>query len=105
MIRRPPRSTLFPYTTLFRSPVIVLAEHLADDLGDAVHGGGPLDGHLRRALARRVRPEGADGAGKEERALVLAGPPQPVHQARPAELPGPHRPPLAAPREQGGPAG
>src|SRR5258707_1752242 len=24
MIRRPPRSTLFPYTTLFRSPVITL---------------------------------------------------------------------------------
>src|SRR2546425_7245209 len=24
MIRRPPRSTLFPYTTLFRSPVNVL---------------------------------------------------------------------------------
>src|SRR5690349_24130952 len=24
MIRRPPRSTLFPYTTLFRSPVAVL---------------------------------------------------------------------------------
>src|SRR5256885_14365267 len=23
MIRRPPRSTLFPYTTLFRSPVLV----------------------------------------------------------------------------------
>src|SRR3712207_8863605 len=27
MIRRPPRSTLFPYTTLFRS----LADHLGDD--------------------------------------------------------------------------
>src|SRR3712207_9000133 len=29
MIRRPPRSTLFPYTTLFRSPVPLraLAEH------------------------------------------------------------------------------
>src|SRR2546426_8727856 len=26
MIRRPPRSTLFPYTTLFRSPALVLAE-------------------------------------------------------------------------------
>src|SRR2546422_4818384 len=26
MIRRPPRSTLFPYTTLFRSPVVDLAE-------------------------------------------------------------------------------
>src|SRR3712207_9219807 len=25
MIRRPPRSTLFPYTTLFRSPVVTLA--------------------------------------------------------------------------------
>src|SRR5256885_10034140 len=25
MIRRPPRSTLFPYTTLFRSPVACLA--------------------------------------------------------------------------------
>src|SRR3712207_7031654 len=28
MIRRPPRSTLFPYTTLFRSPG-VLIEHVA----------------------------------------------------------------------------
>src|SRR3712207_9072223 len=38
MIRRPPRSTLFPYTTLFRSDVV--HEHLfwaiADVLGDAV---------------------------------------------------------------------
>src|SRR3712207_8663109 len=30
MIRRPPRSTLFPYTTLFRSRVRVLG-HLADE--------------------------------------------------------------------------
>src|SRR2546425_3435158 len=28
MIRRPPRSTLFPYTTLFRSPQRVRAQHL-----------------------------------------------------------------------------
>src|SRR5258708_13303820 len=28
MIRRPPRSTLFPYTTLFRSPAKVLAAKL-----------------------------------------------------------------------------
>src|SRR3712207_7874074 len=27
MIRRPPRSTLFPYTTLFRSPELELALH------------------------------------------------------------------------------
>src|SRR5258707_10877566 len=32
MIRRPPRSTLFPYTTLFRSPCLVL-----DDLSDRLH--------------------------------------------------------------------
>src|SRR5690348_17978830 len=31
MRRRPPRSTLFPYTTLFRSVRVVLAEHVADD--------------------------------------------------------------------------
>src|SRR4051794_41911997 len=28
MIRRPPRSTLFPYTTLFRSPIEALARFL-----------------------------------------------------------------------------
>src|SRR5256885_8194705 len=27
MIRRPPRSTLFPYTTLFRSPLLGAGEH------------------------------------------------------------------------------
>src|SRR3712207_8947751 len=27
MIRRPPRSTLFPYTTLFRSDVLLSAQH------------------------------------------------------------------------------
>src|SRR5260221_10827638 len=32
MIRRPPRSTLFPYTTLFRSPRRELAEHPVDRL-------------------------------------------------------------------------
>src|SRR3712207_8074436 len=30
MIRRPPRSTLFPYTTLFRSmPLVAVAQHFA----------------------------------------------------------------------------
>src|SRR3989442_11912250 len=32
MIRRPPRSTLFPYTTLFRSVF-----HAADDYTDSIH--------------------------------------------------------------------
>src|SRR5947199_7735784 len=36
MIRRPPRSTLFPYTTLFRSPRQLdrIAECLVERLGD-----------------------------------------------------------------------
>src|SRR5438034_7312753 len=32
MIRRPPRSTLFPYTTLFRSHLVTLIRHI--DAGD-----------------------------------------------------------------------
>src|SRR3712207_7727627 len=44
MIRRPPRSTLFPYTTLFRS-------HLASDRLEVGHRRGRRDvdaGHARR---------------------------------------------------------
>src|SRR5438067_9482833 len=36
MLRRPPRSTLFPYTTLFRS--VVSARPAAVALGAAMHG-------------------------------------------------------------------
>src|SRR5258708_23540526 len=51
MIRRPPRSTLFPYTTLFRS----LRAH-----GDAVaDGDGPEDlGHGPRLAQGGLRPRG-----------------------------------------------
>src|SRR5690242_20981761 len=37
MIRRPPRSTLFPYTTLFRSPDEVIP-YAHQDLGEKQHG-------------------------------------------------------------------
>src|SRR3712207_8940910 len=47
MIRRPPRSTLFPYTTLFRSPT-VLNEH-AQTRCDCVPG-------ARRALGATGTP-------------------------------------------------
>src|SRR2546422_5447829 len=36
MIRRPPRSTLFPYTTLFRSDRLRAARYGPQGLGDAV---------------------------------------------------------------------
>src|SRR5438105_6605904 len=47
MLRRPPRSTLFPYTTLFRSPRLKRGDqvqHLID--GDAAHAA-EHDGALR----------------------------------------------------------
>src|SRR2546422_1160644 len=40
MIRRPPRSTLFPYTTLFRSHPEVLAERLQRSEGSVAGRGG-----------------------------------------------------------------
>src|SRR5688572_32125982 len=44
MIRRPPRSTLFPYTTLFRSP----GRGQADGLGDVDDVGARADGEHHR---------------------------------------------------------
>src|SRR3712207_8865391 len=48
MIRRPPRSTLFPYTTLFRSQLEGLGLDLLRDLGVGRHvlrGGFGRSGH------------------------------------------------------------
>src|SRR2546430_4743649 len=39
MIRRPPRSTLFPYTTLFRSPLWCAPPRLRRRAGELVHVG------------------------------------------------------------------
>src|SRR5256885_17030973 len=52
MIRRPPRSTLFPYTTLFRSPADVTAGHDLDLLDDrGVQREGALDADAEADLA------------------------------------------------------
>src|SRR5690625_7509769 len=64
MIRRPPRSTLFPYTTLFRSDVLAEAQlppdlvDVADYLAHGVDVGHPLGRH-RIALRRDVDVEAA----------------------------------------------
>src|SRR3712207_7242631 len=57
MIRRPPRSTLFPYTTLFRSLLLMQRHRLLDRaLGDAGHqalaAGGLLLADLQLLLDR-----------------------------------------------------
>src|SRR3712207_7664318 len=52
MIRRPPRSTLFPYTTLFRS--VLVEEHLRRLVREqGLHRAGEL-GHVVRPRARDV---------------------------------------------------
>src|SRR5690349_23617358 len=53
MIRRPPRSTLFPYTTLFRSPVRTTPPLGQDRTGG--HRGGGGDG--------REHPDGVERSG------------------------------------------
>src|SRR5690349_24291765 len=64
MIRRPPRSTLFPYTTLFRSVPVAAGEVL--ELGEA------LRGRLRRAcgVALAARSEEHTSELQSRRDLV-----------------------------------
>src|SRR5688572_971370 len=50
MIRRPPRSTLFPYTTLFRSPDIGTSAVIYACLGVMLFAGGTKIGYLVLAL-------------------------------------------------------
>src|SRR6201989_2303460 len=55
MIRRPPRSTLFPYTTLFRSGSLVIRELQIHSPGDARSSGvSPLDRKSTRLNSSHV---------------------------------------------------
>src|SRR3712207_8655506 len=55
MIRRPPRSTLFPYTTLFRSTGVLAQRAGRRDVVRARR--------LQRGLPRLLRGAGGDGTG------------------------------------------
>src|SRR3712207_8860354 len=57
MIRRPPRSTLFPYTTLFRSDLANLARRHCQDRShkELFHVLGPLRRAIKRQHAERGR--------------------------------------------------
>src|SRR2546426_5547870 len=75
MIRRPPRSTLFPYTTLFRSPDSTLSGAEAQDPAPEVSwlehaASGPALSHRPAAAAARRdhRPPAGRGAGEIGRA-------------------------------------
>src|SRR2546426_7414095 len=62
MIRRPPRSTLFPYTTLFRSLV-----HLPGGLGRGAPGIEKRDDARQPVLRARHRPEQERGGDDPDR--------------------------------------
>src|SRR3712207_7174607 len=63
MIRRPPRSTLFPYTTLFRSAGLAEERRLLV-AGDSAHGElGPVEELARR---RPERPAGGPHLRRSE---------------------------------------
>src|SRR2546422_4524444 len=72
MIRRPPRSTLFPYTTLFRSAALLLE---GDDLAQALHrvdGEGAEFARCLAGLAAQLvdalaHQEGAEADSEQER--------------------------------------
>src|SRR2546430_6099551 len=61
MIRRPPRSTLFPYTTLFRSPPSKRGHHRPP----LRRRSRPGERALRGGLASRIRPESTSPRGRE----------------------------------------
>src|SRR5256886_12649543 len=78
MIRRPPRSTLFPYTTLFRSP---LGEQLLtlEPLGarDVLHeDAGVGDALLQRLEGRARQPEDLRPPRARDLRLDRAAPPR-----------------------------
>src|SRR5260370_36606271 len=114
MIRRPPRSTLFPYTTLFRSPRAasrgggsasrdVLHEHARPGLDPVAHV------HAHRGPPRRPPPRPppplAPGGPEYVPAAAAAENPPTINPERPPAPPSPRprsatapRPPLADPQ-------
>src|SRR5256886_17601861 len=72
MIRRPPRSTLFPYTTLFRSVLEVghvLDRHDGGDHALVAVAAGHLVARLHATLHREIHLDHVEHAGSE----VIAG--------------------------------
>src|SRR3989442_8888686 len=98
MIRRPPRSTLFPYTTLFRSDhaparPVIMENRLAISGGEDVRRPTPpdaLEGHRRPAQLRAPRSpvivQDRSGEPHGEHARTAAAPHGVEALSRPARL-------------------
>src|SRR5260370_27387118 len=73
MIRRPPRSTLFPYTTLFRSALALAAQPARRQGGRRRRRGGAAGGGRQRGVRRprAVRDRGRRTPRSEEHTSEL----------------------------------
>src|SRR2546425_13379848 len=97
MIRRPPRSTLFPYTTLFRS-------REPDSCGQRGRPAPP--GRPAGAVAPRQRPgDPGDADLRADQRLSARAAGRDRRGPRPRAAPPPRRPPPAPPRTWGSPGG
>src|SRR2546427_3696235 len=104
MIRRPPRSTLFPYTTLFRSSRVDLNELLyrrlrrnPEDKYSLVHGNPPGVRHRAKTSRHRrvpnATPTPARHAADAYRRALRHLPPAPAQAPTP-----PNPPPTSTPK-------
>src|SRR3989449_9282446 len=89
MIRRPPRSTLFPYTTLFRALLHRAADvglgrvpRATAHVGDAAGGDLALRGSVLSRARRGRDVRGAPAAGPPAAAVARRGPPPARPRAR-----------------------
>src|SRR3712207_7331751 len=73
MIRRPPRSTLFPYTTLFRSDRAARVGHDAHQAPHAGHGERPAQVAVEEVRNAAGAPAGAPGQRDVERLVRAHG--------------------------------
>src|SRR2546429_7002538 len=69
MIRRPPRSTLFPYTTLFRSALrrFLVSGGPSAHTPSSIHTGGGTCGHCFAPPSSWLRAHRDEGGAKQDR--------------------------------------
>src|SRR3712207_7117858 len=70
MIRRPPRSTLFPYTTLFRSPSTLRCVAAIDRSGRCLGVRTPLE-RQENGVGRKIRCARTGGGGGDRKSTRL----------------------------------
>src|SRR5256885_690633 len=73
MIRRQPRSTLFPYTTLFRSELVAVDGSSRSPWGSSFIEGEELPHELADSLRRASQPNENAGSGRPRAERILGG--------------------------------